>query len=133
MSVTAVRTQGKGKIAAQCGHATLGAYKLAMKHSRSALRVWETIGQAKIALKVPTEEEMHAIARKVSIEHVMCFNILLYYLYFCCRKAEKAGLVTYMVADAGRTQIAAGSRTVLAIGPAPVSVFDEFTGHLKLL
>lgn len=57
--------------------------------------------------------------------------------HFCSRsvfsQAEKAGLVTYLVADAGRTQIAAGSRTVLAIGPAPVSAFEEITGHLKLL
>lgn len=30
--------------------------------------------------------------------------------------AQKAGLVTYMVHDAGRTQIAEGSMTVLAIG-----------------
>lgn len=35
--------------------------------------------------------------------------------------------------DAGRTQIAAGSRTVLAIGPAPVRELDSITGHLKLL
>lgn len=48
-------------------------------------------------------------------------------------QAEKAGLVTYMVADAGRTQIAAGSRTVLAIGPAPLAAFEGITGHLKLL
>jgi PTH2 family peptidyl-tRNA hydrolase len=38
-----------------------------------------------------------------------------------------------MVADAGRTQIAAGSRTVLAIGPAPNAALNEITGHLKLL
>jgi hypothetical protein len=31
----------KGKIAAQCGHATLGAYKLASKHCASALHNWE--------------------------------------------------------------------------------------------
>jgi len=35
--------------------------------------------------------------------------------------------------DAGRTQIAAGSRTVLAIGPAPVKEIDAVTGELKLL
>ena len=44
-----------------------------------------------------------------------------------------AGLVTYIVEDAGRTQIAAGSKTVLAIGPAPVHAFEEITKHLKLL
>ena len=33
----------------------------------------------------------------------------------------------------GRTQIAAGSRTVLGIGPGPVKVIDSVTSHLKLL
>jgi len=48
-------------------------------------------------------------------------------------KAKGRGLVTYFVTDAGRTQIAAGSRTVLAIGPAPDSSFVGLTDHLKLL
>jgi PTH2 family peptidyl-tRNA hydrolase len=48
-------------------------------------------------------------------------------------KAQAAGLMTYTVADAGRTQIAAGSHTVLAIGPAPKSEIDVVTGHLSLM
>jgi PTH2 family peptidyl-tRNA hydrolase len=48
-------------------------------------------------------------------------------------KATAAGLPNYIVCDAGRTQIAAGSQTVLAVGPAPKSVVDQITGHLKLL
>ena len=47
--------------------------------------------------------------------------------------AQNAGLVTYIVQDAGRTQIAAGSETVLAIGPAPEHILRTITGHLKLL
>jgi peptidyl-tRNA hydrolase len=31
--------------------------------------------------------------------------------------------------DAGRTQIEAGSQTVLAIGPAPVESIDRITGR----
>ena len=38
------------------------------------------------------------------------------------------GLVTYIVADAGRTQIAAGSQTVLAIGPATAKLLEYITG-----
>jgi PTH2 family peptidyl-tRNA hydrolase len=49
------------------------------------------------------------------------------------KAAADAGLITYTVYDAGRTQIAAGSKTVLAIGPAPVGDIDAITGHLKLL
>ena len=47
--------------------------------------------------------------------------------------AANSGLMTYLVVDAGRTQIAAGSKTVLAIGPALKSQIDAVTGHLKLL
>lgn len=36
---------GKGKIAAQCGHAVLGAYKIATKSCPSAVKYWEMIGQ----------------------------------------------------------------------------------------
>jgi PTH2 family peptidyl-tRNA hydrolase len=56
---------GKGKVAAQCSHAALGAYKLARKHCKTGLKVWEWEGTAKIAVKVPTEAELYVIARKV--------------------------------------------------------------------
>jgi PTH2 family peptidyl-tRNA hydrolase len=48
-------------------------------------------------------------------------------------KAVQMGIPLYLVEDAGRTQIAAGSRTVLGLGPAPVRVFDGVTSHLKLM
>jgi PTH2 family peptidyl-tRNA hydrolase len=48
-------------------------------------------------------------------------------------KAASLGMPTYIVCDAGRTQIPAGSQTVLAIGPASKSAIDRVTGHLKLL
>ena len=35
--------------------------------------------------------------------------------------------------DAGRTQIAAGSLTVVAVGPGPEAIVREVTGHLKLM
>jgi len=101
----------KGKVAAQCGHATLACYKKSLKMSPAAVSWWERLGQAKIALKVNDESEMEAIQAK----------------------AKALGLATYIVEDAGRTQIAAGSRTVLGIGPAPVKVIDSITSHLKLL
>ena len=43
---------GKGKIAAQCGHATLGAYRIAKRYCKTAIKSWLYFGQAKIALKV---------------------------------------------------------------------------------
>jgi peptidyl-tRNA hydrolase, PTH2 family len=101
----------KGKIAAQVGHATLGAYKAAARAHPNAVRVWERHAQPKIAVQIRS----HAEARELDAA------------------ARRKGLVTYMVHDAGRTQIAAGSMTVIAIGPGPASVVNSVTGHLKLL
>mgnify|MGYP000403838077 CR=1 FL=1 len=45
--VLVVRTDlkmDKGKIAAQCGHATLACYKAAMKHNPNIVKQWERIG-----------------------------------------------------------------------------------------
>eukprot|EP01024_Parvocaulis_polyphysoides_P010323 TRINITY_DN1346_c0_g3_i1.p2 TRINITY_DN1346_c0_g3~~TRINITY_DN1346_c0_g3_i1.p2 ORF type:complete len:213 (-),score=42.18 TRINITY_DN1346_c0_g3_i1:298-936(-) len=104
---------GKGKIAAQCAHAAVGVLNdfQNKQQCRPFFRQWESRGQAKIALKVPSEAELFDIQSK----------------------AKKMGFPYYLVCDAGRTQIAAGSRTVLAVGPAPKSKVDEITGHLKLL
>lgn len=94
---------GKGKAAAQCCHATLAAYKQARRKCPDTLRVWESSGQPKITLKCDTEEELMTLLAR----------------------ARSLGLVSYVVADAGRTQIAAGSHTVLAVGPAPGSLVDQ--------
>ncbi len=102
-----------GKIAAQCSHATLACYKTFLRYSPESpvLRRWEGLGQAKVALQVKSEEELELLqAQAVSL-----------------------GLVAQVIHDAGRTQIASGSATVLGVGPAPKSKVDEVTGHLKLL
>ena len=102
-----------GKIAAQCSHATLACYKRFLKTVPDSpiLKRWERQGQMKVALQVKNEEEMEMLQAK----------------------AMSLGLVAEVIADAGRTQIASGSHTVLGIGPAPKSVIDTVTGHLKLL
>lgn len=106
---------GVGKIAAQVGHAVLGAYKEILesqevKH-QEALFNWEECGQAKIVLKIKNKEEIIALEAK----------------------ARANGLNTYLVADAGRTQIEAGSITVCAIGPGNSAEIDQVTGHLRLM
>ncbi|CAO1628295.1 unnamed protein product [Parajaminaea phylloscopi] len=101
----------KGKIAAQCSHATLACYKSMVKTNPKLLKHWETIGQAKVALKCPSEEEMNRLEAQ----------------------AKSLGLCAKAIRDAGRTQVAAGSKTVLGIGPGPVKVVDKVTAHLKLL
>lgn len=46
--------------------------------------------------------------------------------------AREAGLTVSVIQDAGHTQVAPGSRTVVGIGPGPVDLIDQVTGHLKL-
>ncbi|KAH9434487.1 hypothetical protein MCOR02_006488 [Pyricularia oryzae] len=107
----------KGKIAAQCSHATLACYKVlsraATKSDAAArlLRRWERMGQAKIALQVKSQEELEELQGV----------------------AHSLGVTAEAIHDAGRTQIAAGSMTVLGVGPAPKSLVDQITGKLKLL
>ncbi|KAI6382598.1 hypothetical protein MCOR25_000600 [Pyricularia grisea] len=107
----------KGKIAAQCSHATLACYKVlsraATKSDAAArlLRRWERMGQAKIAVQVKSQEELEELQGV----------------------ARSLGVTAEAIHDAGRTQIAAGSMTVLGVGPAPKSLVDQITGKLKLL
>ena len=99
-----------GKTAAQCCHACLGAYKKAIRKAPNAVRYWSLTGQAKVCVKVPTEADLDALIETFRTN----------------------GIVHYLVEDAGRTQVAPGSRTVLAVGPAPVAIIDQYTKHLKL-
>lgn len=47
-------------------------------------------------------------------------------------KAKNNQLLVSIVQDAGRTQVASGTKTVLAIGPGPKHIIDQVAGHLKL-
>mgnify|MGYP006414437991 FL=1 len=112
--VMVVRTDlkmGKGKIGAQCGHAVLGAYQIAEERFPQWVESWEESGVTKVALKCAGESELEQLYRG----------------------ARAAKLPCYLVIDAGRTQIASGSKTVLAIGPAPESKVNAITGQLPLL
>lgn len=101
---------GKGKIAAQCSHATLGLYKKLMNRATKSLKRWEMCGQVKVVVKVESEDDM------------LIFQ----------ERAKSVKLPTHITIDAGRTQIAPNSRTVMAIlGPA--DMVDDVTGGLKLL
>lgn len=107
-----------GKIAAQCSHATLACYKALTReeakkpyNSNSVLRRWESLGQAKIAVQSKSEEELLVLQAQ----------------------AMSLGICAKIIHDAGRTQIASGTATVLGVGPGPKSMVDKVTGGLKLL
>ncbi len=101
---------GKGKIAAQVGHAcVLGAENVRKSKPEWFSKWW--VGQAKIVLKVNSETELEKIK----------YN------------AIEMGLPWAEVTDAGHTQIAPGTFTCLSIGPAPEEQIDKITSELKLL
>ncbi|KIM84543.1 hypothetical protein PILCRDRAFT_96705 [Piloderma croceum F 1598] len=98
-----------GKIAAH--HATLTCYQTLSASNPALIRQWERMGQTKVALKCDSEDELLLLQAKAKS------------LNICARSIQ----------DAGRTQIAAGSRTVLGIGPGPVRLINQVTSKLRLL
>ncbi|KAL8101647.1 uncharacterized protein LOC141686652 [Apium graveolens] len=102
---------GSGKIASQCAHAATGLYSELIQSQRALVRQWEHCGQAKIVVTCKNQQEMNKLKEM----------------------AENIGLPTYVVADAGRTQVSSGSKTVLAIGPGFKSAVDSVTGKQHLL
>ncbi|HUW67387.1 MAG TPA: peptidyl-tRNA hydrolase Pth2 [Candidatus Nanoarchaeia archaeon] len=98
----------KGKLAVQVAHAALTASDFADKKERES---WIRDGQKKVVLKVATLND----------------------LFFIKEMARREGLSTALITDAGLTQIAPGTITVLGIGPAPVEKLDKVVGKLKLL
>ena len=102
---------GKGKIAAQCAHASVQAVLEAQNKAPDALESWMDGGCAKIVLKVTGEAQLHE-------------------LYV---KAKKLKLISVIITDAGHTQIDPGTTTVVAIGPAATRDIDAVTSGLKLL
>ena len=103
-------SMGKGKVAAQVGHAAVGCYQAALQKCPHAVKAWERTGCAKIALKCPSTQELERVAAA----------------------AVARDIPMYLVVDAGRTQIAAGSRTVVGL-LGPTTVFEGVTDHLKLM
>jgi len=111
--VVVVRTDldmGKGKIAAQVGHAcVLGAEHIRKSNPDWFSEWWE--GQEKVVLKVANLKELEQVKQD----------------------AIEFGVPWSEVTDAGKTQIAPGTLTCISIGPAPEERIDTITGDLKLL
>ena len=111
--VIVVRTDldmGKGKIAAQVGHACV----LGAEHVRKSNPEWFSewwVGQEKVVLKVANLKDLEQVKQD----------------------AIELNIPWTEVTDAGHTQIAPGTTTCISIGPASEESIDKITGDLKLL
>ena len=111
--VIVVRTDldmGKGKIAAQVGHACVMGAEQVRKSNPEWFSIWWN-GQEKVVLKVVNLKELEEIKRG----------------------AIEFDLPWSEITDAGQTPIAPGTTTCISIGPAPEEKIDKITGDLKLL
>jgi PTH2 family peptidyl-tRNA hydrolase len=98
----------RGKMAAQVAHAALGAFLKAPRDSQVA---WLQVGMPKVVLQCDSAEELRAILAQ----------------------AQAADLPVFLVTDAGRTVVQAGTATCIGIGPAPAPQIDAITGELRLV
>jgi peptidyl-tRNA hydrolase, PTH2 family len=98
----------KGKMAAQCAHASVDAV---LKSDKKVVKDWRMEGMKKIILKVSDEKEL------------LKYNQI----------AKENGLVTAVITDAGKTVVAPGTRTCLAIGPDKEDNIDAVTSELKMI
>ncbi len=101
----------KGKLAAQCAHASAECVLSAKRKNPRTLDQYLRRGARKIVCKVPD---------LVSLKQVYS-------------KAKKAGLVCQLVTDAGHTEIPPGTETVVGIGPGSRDEIDKITGQLSLV
>ena len=81
------------------------------KYWTKVLEKWCWEGTKKICVKVTDSEQLIEVQKQ----------------------ANSLGLPNYLVADAGHTQVAAGSLTVCALGPATSAHIDLITKDKKLL
>ena len=98
----------RGKLAAQAAHAAVAAFLGAGPENQ---RAWIDRGMPKVVLRGESEEQLIELHDK----------------------ARAAGLSAYVVRDAGKTVVEAGTMTCVGIGPAPDDQLDSVTGELKLV
>ena len=100
---------GRGKIAAQVAHAAVAA--VLANPGTDDLAGWLRDGQPKVVLKVTSAGQLEDVIDQ----------------------AKAAGLPIELVHDAGRTQVAPGTLTCCAVGPAEGQRIDAITAGLPLL
>jgi PTH2 family peptidyl-tRNA hydrolase len=99
---------GKGKIAAQAAHASIGAFLKARKADREE---WLDEGMKKVVLRVDNLKELKGIHKLAKSNKIPCD----------------------LIKDAGLTQVKPRTTTALGIGPASDKKIDRIVSKLKLL
>ena len=97
----------RGKLAAQACHASLGAYKRAKDLK---IKKWELEGERKVIVQVDSQEDLFLIYELV----------------------KAAGIPSYLVTDAGHTELPPSTVTSLGVGPDDDDTIDKITQDLKL-
>lgn len=98
----------KGKMAAQAAHASVEAL---FKADHGIVAKWRGTGMMKAVLKAKDDHEL----------------LQLY------DAAQRAGLPSSLITDAGRTVVEPGTMTACGIGPAAAAAIDKITQHLPLM
>lgn len=101
----------KGKLAVQVAHASVTAAFEAYRKTPFWFEEWMKTGQKKIVLKGGDEKNLLELVEK----------------------AHSLDLPTAIIRDAGLTELAPGTLTAVAIGPAPSELVDKIAGRLELL
>lgn len=100
-----------GKTAAQACHASVMASDIAKNKNAKWHNEWKLTGQKKVVLAVDS-------ATKLNDKY---------------KEAKGMKLPAEVVRDAGMTELKPGTKTAVAIGPAPENEIDKITGSLPLL
>jgi len=100
-----------GKLAAQVAHAAVACALDTKKKNLKWFNKWQNEGGKKAVVKVENEDDLYPLKEK----------------------AEQLKMIAHIITDAGHTEIPAGTKTVLGIGPAPTNVIDQVTGDLPIL
>ena len=98
----------RGKLAAQVAHGAVAAFLQAASKAR---QIWIDEGMPKIVVKADDDDALKRLLAS----------------------ARDRKIPTYLVHDAGKTVLAAGTVTCLGLGPAEDEALDALTAELKLL
>ena len=98
----------KGKMAAQAAHASV---KAVLNSDKKVIQEWNDEGMAKIVLKTENEKSLLKLLQE----------------------AKDNGIKTAMITDAGKTVVAPGTKTCIALGPDEEEKIDKITSSLNLI